>query len=167
MLYVPRTKFLFIHIPRSAGNAITRSLVKALIDKEDMVLNTSIPWTDRHMTLHEALLGLRLKAMDVNAFAIHRDYESIVSSDWRLQVSAGHDVTHEQVREWWAEQLKGERPWEHWAGSGVQRVPYDQISEWWPLICEAAGCEGTPELPKWDFEMDRCDRRCANLSTSE
>jgi len=169
MLYVPGL-FSFVHVPRTGGNAITRTLVRHLIDTADVVCSMDHNRTLwRHMPAG-ALVAAIPRAASTPIFAIDRDMEDIIYSDWRLHLTVppvakpAHDFEHrvaaahdslDAFRAFWFRFLGGKTPTRYWCeGANVATLPYNDMAASWAIICKAAGLHGVP-LPRVDYQKDR------------
>jgi hypothetical protein len=163
MLYVAR-RFLFIHIPRTAGNSISRSLVQELVEHSHPCLVCSeLGVFERHSTANQ-LRKLLPDFDSLKKFAIDRPLNEIVESDYRLHKSSV--ILPESLPQWslsvgmaqsetldefknrrWVPWLNGNTPWEHWCCGpngedlGVQKFQFNSLKESWDKIQQVAGCQ--------------------------
>lgn len=174
MLFIPG-KILFIHIPRSGGNAITRTLATHLMYRANVTaIISDCGLIHRHMRYVD-LQQIELPGLDdVAKFAIDRPYSEIVESDYRLHRNshqsygvsqswidsvelAKNESLNEFEQRRWIPWLNGKTPWQHWCCDinggdvGVQRIPYSRLNELWPQIAKAAGVTSDLELRRWDY----------------
>lgn len=170
MIFSKDTNFVFVHIPRTAGNFITRSLVKELVDHSSFFASLgNSPPVARHATYGEICKFFQLDPSKVNAYAINRPYREIVESDMKLwqtykvphrlgpheqefiaAAKAGNFNLFKKLR--WDNWLGGRGPWEHWCGPNVRPIQYHELEQRWPELCKAAGCKTVPAFRKWDFQ---------------
>lgn len=88
MLYVPR-RFVFIHIPRTAGTSITTGLVNALMrDGVDFLCSTTrrTDGFDKHATARQIASAIP-DYKTIAKFAVVRPDEDIIKSDYQLHRS--------------------------------------------------------------------------------
>ena len=160
MLYVPN-KFLFIHIPRTAGNTITRMLCRELIEQENVVC-----WSDptpnifhRHSRAVE-LCPLIPDFDTITKFAVERPYSDIVQSYYRLLSDTGYLIDNESIEEFerrkFVPWLVGRTPWEHWCCDenggelGVHKLHFADID--WGWICRATGVRNDVSAERKDWQ---------------
>lgn len=173
MLYIKNTNFLFIHIPRTAGNAITRTLTKELVNYEDVTIATSSTkclW--RHMNAITAIKNLGIEKPKI--VAISRKKEEIINSEFQMMRKSKREYNKKKhpelyrkreaakkndygyFQDVWADFLQGKTIWEWWTNNlMVEPIPFNMLDEFWPRICELAGCRNIPKLEKWDWQLDR------------
>jgi len=181
MLYVPN-KFLFIHIPRSAGNAVTRTLAEELVSHRDIVVGTShgaILW--RHMPVWAVYKNLQIGAAErqrIQIVVIKRDEDEVIRSDWRLFKAIEGDIkqfehhpfyhkliaareSYGAFRQTWDVLLDGKSMVDWWCPPQYWPwvIPYEQLDDHWPDLCKAAGCESVPTLLRTDFQLVEVKRQ--------
>lgn len=172
MLYVAG-RFLFIHIPRTMGNSISRSLTQELVThSHPCLVTTSLGQFTRHSTA--AQLKHLLPNFDkLVKLAVDRPYWDIVTSDYALHRRAV--LNRESLPDWaasvklarvetlehfekrrWRPWLKGKSIWEHWCCDesaqelNVVKIPFAEVPKKWEEICSMAGCQQVPELLKFE-----------------
>ena len=173
MLYVP-ARFLFLHIPRSAGMSISTTLLTALIREQPLtsLLYTSgltLPW-HQHATADE-LQHLVRDFDTIYKFAVERPTCDIIASDYRLHqqgaielaageeplfiesIAAARNETLEQFkRRRWNPWLRGQDAWSRWTGGrlDIHRLRFDHLDEDWIKTLDAIG------IPR--CELNRCNQ---------
>lgn len=152
MIYVPG-KFLFIHIPRTAGTSLSITLMRHLW--KNVRVDTTPNW--KHATAANLKLVIP-DFHDIVKFAVHRDTDEIIESDYRLHhhcvtandavvdamkdsVEASQFETLEQFRyRRWLPWIGSQSAWEHWIGNEtVVRFEFDQLNSQWGEIMELCG----------------------------
>lgn len=172
MIYVPN-RFLFIHIPRTAGNAITRALGRELLRHSNPVIVTSKIGTFER---HSRAIDLRSAIPEFDSlikYSISRPIGEIIASDYRLHrnvVVSEHDsddwketvklAVNESLGEFterrWVPWMGGVTPWRHWCCDetgrelGVQRIEFSELPSRWDELCKAAGCQSSIPFDRWD-----------------
>ena len=169
-----------MHIPRTAGNAITRTLAEHLLWKDDVILATH---TGAHINRHSRLSIIcnKLHRRPKHVVAVHRDQDEIFESSWRLFkihprvprpvnvfercVNAAHEGLQSFIDTKWKPQLLGKSVWDWFIDDGgpVTRVEYNQLHEQWPEICRLAGLCVVPELKRIDWQTEDFHRRMEHL----
>lgn len=152
MLYVPG-KLLFIHIPRTGGNAITRCLVERIAWTHDFQAWTS--GSLRHMRMVDARRWVP-DFDDITRVAIDRPLLEIVKSDYRLHQraegsgdcewsdsvrTAKNESLSQFKRRRWDHWLGGVTPWQYWChnsrGRDLSTHYYqfkDILAAWWMML---------------------------------
>lgn len=179
MLYVPG-RFLFIHIPRSAGNSITRALAAELVAHSDVMValhhGPACVW--RHINCEQFRSNMQLShaaLQKIHVVAVQRDPEEIIRSDYELYRSINREIPNEyvdyayyqklkaarrgdfpQFREWWLHMLGGKTIVDWWVPERFNPIliDYDNIDEEWPAICDLAGCRIVPKLKRRDWQRE-------------
>lgn len=135
MLHIPG-ELLLIHIPRTAGNAITRTLCRGIAWSHSITvsLDPDNKPIHRHSTATE-LQNLIDDFDTVPKVAIDRPYPEILKSDYRMLGQSEESLSQFEARRWYP-WLDGLTPWQYWCEidgqeSGVERVPYCDIDRWW------------------------------------
>lgn len=184
MLYVPG-KLLFIHIPRTAGNAITRTLGTELLKTESpvIVLEASVAAAKRlKIHRHSTAAELRPLIHDFDRIlkvAVNRPTSEIIESDYRLHrafaesanlphdwdasVRMARDETLDEFKaRRWDKWLCGRTAWQHWCHDeenkpmGVISLDFDTLSSHgWPLICQHLNID--IPLPHDDWQIQRTE----------
>ena len=165
MIFV-ENKLLFIHIPRTGGVSITNSLIKSFSHRELshclICTNNSLVFK-RHTPYKELQHILNLD--NVFKFAVYRDTEKIIKSDyklhlrhnqnlknlnpnWRESLKISQNESFEEFKQRrWVPWLKGEDAWSHWTSnnSDFYKVNFDNLQEEWPLLMDKLDLpESTP-----------------------
>lgn len=145
MIYI-KDRLLFVHIPRTAGNSITRTLAAQAIESQDIVCVTDATPREhglhRHSTFAEIAETIpEVASEQVFRFAIDRDEQEIFESFYRLHLSCSDDyggerwqasvraarqeTLNEFIDRLWVPWLAGKSVWSHWTkGAEFHRVPY-------------------------------------------
>lgn len=184
MLYVPDTNFLFVHIPRTGGNAVTRQLVKLLVGDRDFIVNTyNAPLNlCRHAPTWTLIDTLRLRDNLPQVFIIDRPEADIIESDYKLFRSWGNAppfgdpcfqakvgaalAGRREFNAHWQRFLKqgnAETIFEWWNRGFEQThpdrctvIPYSQLGRYWRKIAVTAGVKRTIAPLEWsDFELQQ------------
>ncbi len=136
MIYAPG-RFLFLHVPRTAGTSITAAISKWLVGRHDCHVATG--HTKWPFVRHSRACDMRERMPpaeweQIRKFAVDRPHDEIVESDYRLHkreiqrrlkecgqadprwlesVMKADKETLEEFRERrWGEWLKGSEPWQ-------------------------------------------------------
>jgi hypothetical protein len=168
MIYGPK-RFLFIHIPRTAGNSITRALSEACLGQHDVLAATS-PDLGRGFRFFRHVRARKLMNIipdweDIYKFAVDRPIEEMRESQQRLinrDLARGRD-RDPHVNDGYKNLLLSDpnerhlnrlaAPWDWWClgdngeDLGINRIPYAQLGELWPAICESCKVEFVPLPP--------------------
>lgn len=112
-------------------------------------------------------------------FAVERDMESIIQSDFNLwkiiprsyengdrdfsiKLAAAENL--ESFRKYWLRFLGGMTPTQYWTqGTRVTLLPFDDMEYTWQELCQVAGLENVP-LEKFDFQKDWFERWTQNIA---
>jgi len=157
MIYVPG-RFLFVHIPRTAGTSLTFELMQHL--KNNVRFDTTSTWK------HATAANLKLVIPDfhtIKKFAIDRDIEEIIRSDYKLHrtvvpktfpaefissVEQSRNETLEEFRERrWKPWVGNRSAWEHWVGDEpFARYHFNDLKSHMPEIMQTCGLPEDTEL---------------------
>ena len=172
MLIIPNAKVAFIHIPRTGGNALHRSIASEIAPYSNLHFSTwNVPPLHRHATIFD-IKEFYPSSQSFRFFAVDRDYEQIVRSDMKLWASYRDELfqkCNEQdklfieiartgdyerfKRARWDKWIgKGNIPWDHWCDSSVERVMYEELADRWDELCLLAGCKRIPENKRIDWQ---------------
>lgn len=175
MLYLPERNLLFVHIPRTAGNAITRAITKAVADDQAVVsITLQHGPLHRHSIASDVLEAYGLWGFQPDVWFVRREYNQILNSDFRLwsSIPLNYEFRSEQnrlkreaasqgrgaFRAYWQNVLRSagaESIEEMYLAGALNRRPilYSHLEDGWRHLCEAAGCPGL-ELPRRDYELE-------------
>jgi hypothetical protein len=157
MIYVPG-RFLFVHIPRTAGTSLTFKLMQHL--KNNVRFDTTPLWK------HATAANLKLVIPDfhtIKKFAIDRDIEEIIRSDYKLHRTVipktlaaefidswnqSRNETLEEFRERrWKPWVGNRSAWEHWVGNEpFARYHLNDLKSHMPEIMQTCGLPEDTEL---------------------
>lgn len=181
MIYLPRSNFVFIHIPRTAGNAITRTLAIEKIPYDEVVMSTMhCKPIARHAFLSQFVDTFNLdKEIETNVVVINRPTEDIIYSSYILWqhatplknpgmdqpeynsvITAAKTSFEMFVDVHWSKILGDkETALERWIDCQydflkVHVVEYDNLEDQWPHICALAKCKKVPNLRNWDYQKE-------------
>lgn len=182
MLYVPERNFLFIHIPRTAGNAITRTLASAIVEHQSIVFySLQYGPLHRHSITRDVFDAYNLWDNQPEVWYVKRDEDEIINSDFKLWSAIPLDYEFKcrrnkmkrkaayrgftYFRSYWSMILRGLRiPTieEFYTGPATYKhpIPYDNLEDYWPSLCEAVGCDGLPFPEKRDYELEYVKGLC-------
>lgn len=176
MLIIPNTKFVFVHIPRTAGNFITRSIVSNIAFTHSFHCSM---WNKAPIHRHSTIDEIRAVYPEIESydvFAVHRDYSEIIQSDMRLwQCCQDHQLPDgftDQEKEWlsaarlndivafkklrWDAWIgEDSTPWDFWCDNTVKKIPYERLSSEWTSLCKRAGCESEIVYERIDWQKRR------------
>lgn len=180
MIYAPK-RFVFIHIPRTAGNSITSAICCACAGKGIDVIVGTAPPIKFHKKIHRHIPAFGLKRFipewdDIYKFAVYRPEEDRIRSAIGLVRNDLENKVHEEstCSESWKELLLSEDPekkisnmtsgrpcsyyttGEDGSNMGVDVWDFRFINEDWEEICTRCKIPYNP-LP----------RLCSTSSTKE
>jgi hypothetical protein len=147
MIYAPE-RFLFIHIPRTAGYSLKAVLGSRYGTYVSMLINTLPVRHANPFWCHSTARDLRPWVMDwdgIYKFAIMRNPYDLLSSMWRWTLKYEKD----KYTPWTFLTQKPNYPipaggfWEHYCGEGVEAIRYEHLDQEWPALCTRLGL---PEL---------------------
>ena len=185
MIYI-KNRLLFVHIPRTGGNSITRTLTRATVCDQSLISVTDATprpnFLHRHSTYSEIVKFIpEVEDEHVIKFAVDRDPRQIYESFYRLHRMSSRNVGDAQWQEsvrlsrsetlnefidrLWVPWLDGRTIWEHWTSndSRFHLVPYLQLQQHWPTICEWAGLDVTIDLPCYDWQLLQLTKEASNV----
>jgi len=159
MIYCPG-RFIFIHIPRTAGISITRGLASTDVCDLALINTCNTPaefW--RHVTATE-VKPLIPDWGEIKKFAFYRSDHDIYESDYRLHKSCIKDIDSwpdvSMLSDWkksvlqsndesfqqfiqrhWVPWLGQDRTvWEHWTTHEFERFKFDDLINEWNRLLE-------------------------------
>jgi len=166
MIYAPG-RFLFIHIPRTSGMAITAAMIRSFAASEAMengrlsvmVSTGNEPSIyNRHATSHD-LVQVLPDYDKLYKFAVYRPAKDIYESDYKLHqrsvgmVSASwvsqewretvelavNETLDEFIERRWLPWMDGKDPWSYWCDESVNRLDFSLINQTWPWLLDRLG----------------------------
>jgi hypothetical protein len=163
MIYVPG-QFLFIHIPRAAGMSITETIIKnSTMFNTIMVAVGSEPKPFWRHSRCEDLRGVIPDYSDIWKFAIYRDDEEIIESDYKLKKRCGtllnllemerdfrlsvigcRAKSLDEHRLDWEYNMEGLSIWDFFCDDSVERFEFSKLQESWEEIGPRVGCKDVP-----------------------
>lgn len=174
MLYIPG-ECLFIHIPRTAGNTITRTLTELALHRYPVltVLPASTRFAELNYGLHRHSTADEVKDRipdwnDIYKFAVYRNEEDIVASEYKLHLVSEESICplwNESVRlarqetleefkkRRWDEWTQGKSIWQHWCGNyNIHKWDYYTINDHWEKLTRRLELANIP-LPYDDWQL--------------
>lgn len=148
--------FLFIHIPRSAGWSIKKTLAPIILNRKSFngaMISTANFSFFPMFHIHSRANDIKAKIPDwdsIYKFAVYRPDEEIIESDYRLHKSEYNKIgTGRLEKEWektviisqnetleefkkrrWDNWLRGKTAWEYWIGNNdFNKLDFHNIDE--------------------------------------
>lgn len=158
MLYIPG-KLLIVHIPRTGGNSLIRTVAKAALGDYDVTINTdgnSTSGTHRHSTADE----IRNWCPDFHKIlkvATYRPTQDIIYSDYVMSrdLPQHKGQTLEQfTKSRWVPWLAGKTAWQHWSGGHCEKLMFTDLDKACHRIMSHLDLPAT-SLPKLDWQKQQ------------